>query len=136
MNLDTFKTWSSRAAGWMVGGALAWAGVLKLGDPARFAADIERYQLVGPGVAAALAVYLPWFEIGLGLGLGWRDAWRRAAVWLAGALLLGFSAALALAWVRGLQIDCGCFGGGSASAPQALARNAVLLGLLAWAGRR
>lgn len=136
MNSDTFKAWSGRVAGWIVGGALAWAGVLKLADPARFAADIERYQLVGQGPAAILAVYVPWFEIGLGLALCWRGAWRRAAGWLAGILLLGFSAALALAWVRGLQIDCGCFGGGSASAPQALVRNAGLLAMLAWACRR
>jgi Methylamine utilisation protein MauE len=41
----------------------------------------------------------------------------RVAAVVSAALLVVFLAGLAQAWVRGLSIDCGCFGGGGAVAP-------------------
>ena len=53
-------------------------------------------------------------------------------------LLLVFILAVASAWVRGLTIDCGCFGGGGEVAPgqtaygTELLRDAGLLLLALW----
>ena len=53
-------------------------------------------------------------------------------------LLLVFIFAVASAWVRGLSIDCGCFGGGGEVAPgqtaygTELLRDAGLLLLALW----
>ncbi len=110
------------------------AGALKVGDPGAFAKEIANYRLVSPFVAGLAALYLPWLEISLGLGLVWPRL--RAAARLLGLLLLGvFCAALVSTLARGLDIRCGCFGGGEESgvtAGWALLRNLVLLGLLAF----
>ena len=55
---------------------------------------------------------LPWWEIGAGtlLLLGW---WTRAAALLAAALFSAFGVAVTVALIRGLDIDCGCFGTGA-----------------------
>jgi uncharacterized membrane protein len=114
------------AALWIV------AAFLKLADPAAFARDIENYRIVPSFAAAAVAVYLPWLEIALGLAL-WIPRFREEARVLSLVLLVGFCGALTSALARGLDIECGCFGGGGpdASASWALARNLVLIALLA-----
>jgi uncharacterized membrane protein YphA (DoxX/SURF4 family) len=84
---------------------------------------------------------LPFAELALALLLAVGLATRLAAA--GSALLLGlFMVAIAAAWARGLQIHCGCFGGGGpATGVQArdylleLVRDAGLLTvavLLAW----
>ena len=112
------------------------AGAFKLADPAAFARDIEHYRLLPALGSAALAVYLPWLELVLGVAL-WLPRFREAARGLSLALLGVFGVVLAAALVRGLDIRCGCFGasGPDSSAAWALARNAVLA-LLLWGGRR
>ncbi len=54
-------------------------------------------------------------------------------------LLVAFIVGIASAWARGLQIECGCFGGGggpavnaSAAYPWELARDVGLLAASAW----
>ena len=57
---------------------------------------------------------------------------------VASGLLLMFMFSIASAWARGLQIDCGCFGGGGPAHADAakyvseLARDFGLLVLAAW----
>ncbi len=128
-------TWAAHG---VVAGVFAAAAGFKLVDPAKFATDIGHYRLVPPVVAGAAAVYLPWLELALAAAL-LAPRWRRAARWVAGAVLVGFCAALASTLWRGIDVRCGCFGEGSATGPGwALARNAALLGCLAlgaWAVR-
>jgi uncharacterized membrane protein YphA (DoxX/SURF4 family) len=50
-------------------------------------------------------------EIALGLAL-LAGVFVRAAALGSAVLLVVFLAGVASAWARGLQIDCGCFGGG------------------------
>ncbi|MEO0056017.1 MAG: hypothetical protein RLZZ50_1964 [Verrucomicrobiota bacterium] len=121
----------------VVAGVLAWAGVTKLADPSLFAIDIANYRLLSPIFSAMAAVYLPWLELCLAAGL-LVPRLRGVARWLALGLVLVFCVALCSAWVRGLDIRCGCFGGsaGGATEIEALARNAVLVGLLVWGGAR
>lgn len=105
---------------------LAFAATAKLRDPAAFATDIENFQLLPAGPSALLAVYLPWLELLLAAGL-LLPRWKSAAALLATLLFAVFTAALVLAWARGLDIRCGCFGRDHTwPAHGAVARNIVL----------
>jgi putative oxidoreductase len=114
----------------LLAGVFGLAGGLKITDPAAFAVEINRYQLVPWWSCALLALFLPWLEICVGIGLLTRRFSRGALVW-ATALLLLFSVALLSAMLRGLSIDCGCFGRlwQSTGTLWPLIRNLVLLGI-------
>jgi len=111
-----------------MGGLLVVAGALKLRDPAGFAVEIANFQLL-PALAPYLAAALPMTEIVLGLGLVlFPRAWRRPATIGVGLLSLTFALAVASAYLRGINIACGCFGGGGdAIGPLTLLRNLGLL---------
>lgn len=124
------RVWLARGLEGSLAGVLVLAGGLKLVDPARFAAEIAGFRLVEGGLAGGLAVYLPWLEVAVAVGLVFGQT-RGAARVLAGVLLAGFSLVLASAWLRGLDVRCGCFGGADPGALAAgLGRNAVLLLML------
>jgi uncharacterized membrane protein YphA (DoxX/SURF4 family) len=91
--------------------------VLKALDPDTTYVAVRAYDVLPRAGVALVAGVLPWFEIVLGLLLLAGIATRRVAVVSAGLLLL-FVAGVAQAWARGLSIDCGCFGGGGAVAPE------------------
>jgi len=67
-------------------------------------------------VANTLGIILPWLEIGVAILLILGVAIRPAALF-SGALMLLFIAAITQAGLRGLSIDCGCFGGGGTVEP-------------------
>ena len=94
----------------ILGGIFVYAGLTKVMNPGDFAKDILHYHLIPwPAAAAALAVYLPWFEIFCGLGILLRRLYDGALMAVSGMMLV-FTGALASAWFRGLDIACGCFG--------------------------
>ncbi|MGF1453003.1 MAG: MauE/DoxX family redox-associated membrane protein [Opitutales bacterium] len=110
-----------------------WAAFGKLADPSDLLEAILGYQLVPRPWAYLGAYLLPSLELSAALALllpGWR---RAGALWIA-ALLVVFCGALIAAWVRGIDLACGCFGGGDSPTeyPLALLRNAALLALAAW----
>jgi putative oxidoreductase len=124
----------------VLAGLFVLAGGLKLVDPAAFAAEINRYQLIPWWGCALLALLLPWLEICVGIGLLTRSFSPGALVWIT-ALLVVFSLALLSAMLRGLSIDCGCFGRvwQSTGTFWPLVRNVVLVGMtvfLWWQPRR
>ena len=92
-----------------LGGLFVYAGVLKVLDPAQFLVDIESYRLLPYVAAVATAFYLPWLEILCGAGL-WNKRTRLGALWILIALTVVFAVLITSAWVRGLDISCGCFG--------------------------
>jgi putative oxidoreductase len=116
----------------LAGGVFLAAGALKALDPARFAADIDHFRLLPYFAVAPLALYLPWLEIVCGLAVA-AGAARRGALAILFALTALFIAAMASAWMRGLDIHCGCFGAAS-QGPLAydLAFDLVLFGVLFW----
>ena len=81
--------------------------------------------LVGP-----VAFGLPVLEIAVGLAL-LTGVFVRTAALACAVLLVLFLIGIGSAWARGLQIDCGCFGGGGATAdpayPAEIARDVALL---------
>jgi putative oxidoreductase len=98
---------------WLCRGVIAavflWAAVPKLIDPGSFAADIQNYRLVPDALVSYVALFVPVFELVLGLGLLW-PRYQRGAALLATLMLVVFSAAMAQARMRGIDLSCGCFG--------------------------
>jgi uncharacterized membrane protein YphA (DoxX/SURF4 family) len=86
------------------------AAIPKIVDPAAFVASIQTYRLIPDGAAAIFSVWLPWLELGAALAVFPRRQ-RSGASWLLLALTFVFLAAIGQAWLRGLDINCGCFGG-------------------------
>jgi uncharacterized membrane protein YphA (DoxX/SURF4 family) len=119
------------AAVWLV------AGGLKATDPDGTYVAVRAYDVLPRAGVEVVAAVLPWLEIAVGLLLLVGAATRVAAA-VSAALLVMFVVGVAQAWARGLSIDCGCFGGGGAVAPdqtaygRELLRDAGLLLLSAW----
>lgn len=86
-----------------------WAGAAKVPDPVGFQRAIESYALIPPWLAFAAAAYLPWLELISAVAL-WRPRLAKAAEVILLGLTIVFMAAIASAWARGLDIECGCFG--------------------------
>lgn len=90
---------------------LLWAGLTKAFDPQGSILAVDAYDMLPDAGVRFVAAVLPWIEIAVALllilGLFVRFAGLATA--LLGAL---FIVALSQAKARGLQIDCGCFGGG------------------------
>lgn len=90
-----------------------YAGAMKVGHTALFAEEIGNYHLL-PALAPLLAIVIPTIEITVGAALVvGPPPWRRSAALLGGALLLVFTVALASAWLRHINLECGCFGAAS-----------------------
>jgi len=90
-----------------------------------FAMQVESYQVLSPGAVNAVAHWLPFSELFLGLwlvsGIG-----RRFASLAASLALCGFMIAITSAYLRGLKIDCGCGIGPPVEAgPSALLRDGL-----------
>ncbi len=111
----------------LFGSLFLWSGIAKIKQPLAFADAVRNFDLVGDPLAPALAILIPCLEITAGLFALLGLFWRGAVAILTASLLL-FSAALVVAWGRGLDVSCGCFGGGGAiNYPLALGRNALLI---------
>jgi uncharacterized membrane protein YphA (DoxX/SURF4 family) len=90
---------------------LLWAGGAKLGDLGASVRAVNAYQLMPYEMARVIGAALPFVEVALGLLLLAGLATRVVAAATA-ALMAVFIAGIVSAWARGLNIDCGCFGGG------------------------
>jgi len=102
-------------ARWALAAVLLYAGGAKILDPAGFVAAVGNYQLVPAAVAYGIGLLVPWLEIGCAAALLARP-WRLGGWLLAFLLGAGFAVFVGSAWLRGLDIACGCFGG-AAQAP-------------------
>lgn len=107
------------------GAVLIFAGAGKLPDPAAFATAIDHFEILPASLVPFAALGLPFFEIMLGglLITGWH---LRCAAFSSVVLFGIYTAALAVALARHLQLECDCFGP-AISAPHALLRDTLLL---------
>jgi uncharacterized membrane protein YphA (DoxX/SURF4 family) len=96
-----------------------------------FAANIDSYRMMPSGAVIFLAHTLPWFELFLGILLliGFRVKW--VAV-VCGAVLGAFWLSMLRAYLKGMNIDCGCFGPGEAISPLTLLRDFAMVALTAF----
>jgi putative oxidoreductase len=85
------------------------SALAKIGDLQTFALQVQHFRLAPLWSTNLLAMTIPWIElmVGLSLLLGVRP---RSGAWMAAAMLVAFTLAVALAMARGLDFECGCFG--------------------------
>ena len=124
-----------------LGALFLYAGYAKLQEPFLFEMAVDSYQLLAPWAVLAVAHSLPWLEVALGLVLiaGWKLTYFSGFA----TLLIGFFLALmAISFARGVEAQCGCFGGGEPVSPWTLTRDsmmflvAVYLTVYSWKARR
>ncbi|MDD5564195.1 MAG: hypothetical protein PHQ91_10825 [Thermoanaerobaculaceae bacterium] len=100
--------WLHTALGVALGGIFLYAAGSKLIDPRPLVTIIWGYRILPPGPINLMAIYMPWLELLVAIGLltGYK---RRAAALLASGLLTMFITALAVNALRGVNVACGCF---------------------------
>jgi putative oxidoreductase len=122
--------WLSRILHLLLGGIFVYAGVMKALRPLVFLDDARSFALLPDPYAAMLALFLPWLEIFAGLAVITGCLRKGGLLLLTGSLLV-FLIAIGIAWARGTDIRCGCFGGNveSSSYLTLIVRDLLLLGL-------
>ena len=136
METQVMLRWGKTGLRVALGALFLYAGARKALEPGAFLQSIENYQILPHTAAVATAFFLPYLEIFCGTALALKRL-HAGALALLGGLMCLFIAALLAAWMRGLDIACGCFGEGDGKAHYGLALTrdlAILaaLGLLAW----
>ncbi len=118
----------------VTGGVWIYAGALKLPDPDASVAAVRAYQLLPGESAVAVGHLLPILEVVVGGMLVLGVLVRGTAV-VSALLFVAFVVGIASVWARGIEIDCGCFGGGgydpdaTSEYPWEIARDTGLLAL-------
>lgn len=110
---------------------LAYAALGKLGRLTEFTGQLAAYRLLPARLSRPTAMLVLGTELGCA-GLLVPPASRTFGALLAAVLFGVFLVAQASAMVRGLAIDCGCFGTSdelSVVGPVSLARTALLVGM-------
>jgi len=135
--------WDLTFARLVLAGIFAVSAYAKISDPQSFATAIKAFQIVqaAPGlteesakeVMAWLAFLVPWIEgvCALALVLGF---WARAAALVLFVMLAGFAGALASIVLRGMDVDCQCFGeyfGDAGVTWMSVLRNVVFMAVAA-----
>ena len=87
------------------------AGALKIRDPYASATSVRAYQILPVDLANLLGFVLPFAEVVIGIFLI-LGIWVRFMAIAGGVLMVVFTIAIAQAWIRGISLDCGCFGKG------------------------
>lgn len=93
----------------ILGSVFVWAGLIKIFDPLGFAQDISNYKVFPQSLSFFIALILPWVEVICGILLVF-GIFRRASAFLLSGLLIIFMVSTVVVILRGLNIDCGCFG--------------------------
>ena len=111
-----FQPWIGLVARLILGGVLFLAGYLKVDEPDKSQMAVRAYEMLPISIANLLGLVLPFVEVAIGALLILGSLTRFMAA-LGGFTMVIFIIAIAQAWARGLNIDCGCFGGGGTVAP-------------------
>jgi uncharacterized membrane protein YphA (DoxX/SURF4 family) len=128
------REWFGLAARVVVGAVWVWAGAVKVLDPLTSIEAVRAYEILPGSLVEPVGYLLPPLELVIGLALIVGVMTRGAAL-VSSLLLVAFVVGIASAWARGLEIDCGCFGGGGVEAgasskyPLEIARDVGLLAL-------
>jgi uncharacterized membrane protein YphA (DoxX/SURF4 family) len=110
-----------------LGAIFIYAAYAKLAEPWQlFAAGIRSYEVLPGAAADMLARTLPWFEVLIG-GLLIVGRWLRVSTLATSGLLLVFFGLMVRARIKGMTIDCGCFGPGETISWKTLLRDGSML---------
>ncbi len=111
-NQRTVKWWVFLILRVLLGFVFLYAGLVKVFDPASQAETVANYKITPfdqQPYDMWLGYFLPLLEVIVGLGLV-LHIMPRGSSSMAALLSLSFLCATISVWVRGLDIDCGCFG--------------------------
>lgn len=129
--------WIGTAARLVTGGVWLVAGAIKLPDPYESITAVRAYEILPEAIVPLVGHLLPVIEVAVGLLLILGLLTRTAGV--ASAVLFAiFIAGIVSVWMRGIEIDCGCFGGGGAKEgafeeyPKEIARDVALMLASLW----
>ena len=115
----------------VLGGVFLIAGASKVIDPGALAASIRTYELGLPERFVTFSAYsLPYVEVLVGLYLV-VGLFTKTSAWVTAGLMVVFTFALLQGALRGLEIDCGCFGSGAEGGSNLWLGAARDVGLLA-----
>jgi putative oxidoreductase len=123
---------------WFLGLVFIIAGTDKIAQPEVFAISIDAYKLLPAFSVNVFALVVPWVELISGIFL-LAGVFLRGSSLMVVSLLSVFTVAVLAALLRGLQIDCGCFGAQYGS-PIGISKiledlGMLLLALLVYFGR-
>lgn len=111
----------------LLAGVFLFAAYTKLRQPwLVFAMSIDSYNLLPEWAVLATARVLPWAELVLGILL-LTGIWLRYASIAATVILSIFFAAILRSYIKGMTIDCGCFGVGEALSAKTVLRDGALI---------
>ncbi len=93
----------------IIGFVFIFAGMEKISDPEGFAVSISNYKAVPIWTVNFFAIIIPWIEVVSGLFLIFGIFIKENTL-IISSLLVVFIILVAYAMIRGLDIECGCFG--------------------------
>lgn len=114
MNVSTIRPWVGTVIRLALGAIWLWAGTAKLADPRGFVQAVRAYDVTPEWLSKAIGYGMPVLEVCLAALLIAGVITRIAAV-VSAALFTVFLVGIIQAAVRGLKLECGCFGGGGAT---------------------
>ena len=119
--------WAARI---ILAGVFVNASVSKIARPDEFYTAIMNYQILPQYLAYVLSYFLPVLELVCSIALLW-NVFCKAAISLIYAMLIVFIIGIISAWLRGLNISCGCFGSENAVGEylKVMLRDVFLIGL-------
>ena len=126
--------WLQRILHLLFGGVFIYAGAMKAWSPMVFLDDVRSFALLPDPYAGMLAMFLPWLEIFGGLAVI-TGCLRKGGLLVLNGSLIAFLIAISIAWFRGTDIRCGCFGDSGAATSnyaELITRDLALLALGLW----
>jgi hypothetical protein len=96
---------------WLFGIIFLLSGIPHWGNPYFFLGSVYAYKLVNPGIGQMAAIGTPLIQLAFAVCFLTRtclDAAHLGTLFL----FLSFATVQSAAWLRGLDISCGCFGPG------------------------
>src|SRR5579875_1309390 len=105
------QPWVGLIARLLLAAVWIWAAVSKLSDPLQFVQAVRAYDATPDWLSRAIGYGLPVLELCLGIVLAVGIMVRISAI-VSGLLFVVFLIGIIQAAARGIQLECGCFGGG------------------------
>ena len=110
----------------VIGFIFIYAGMEKIADPESFSKAVYNYKLFPDFLINFIAIAIPWIEVVSGILLIFGLEIKANAS-IISALLFLFVVIILISLIRGLNIDCGCFGGSSPVAWNKILENILML---------
>ncbi|GJQ63799.1 MAG: hypothetical protein SCALA702_28520 [Melioribacteraceae bacterium] len=86
-----------------------FAGMEKAANPADFSEAVANYRVISLFLQNIVAIVIPWVEVVSGILLLYGKFLKENST-IISVLLIAFNILVLQAMLRGLDIDCGCFG--------------------------